>query len=261
MTKSITVLQSCTGMNNACMSHYRSNNPSLLYTTSSFSLKEMNLKCFGGHLSLLSSRKGLLNGATIKRKFVVCSNGSLPSPPSSNPFSGWVVGILLSIALPFFRFKWGSLLQLKNKVEDVIETVEDVVDGVEKVAETIDEVAENIANALPESQLKNALKTIENFSEDTARAAHAAGDFIDQMQGEDVELVEEVVDLPKEQLNVLSEKTAKVAHAAEDLKDKVKEVEVKVEEIPVKSLVETVKEEVNKSTLVDVLDITNNSKK
>lgn len=42
-----------------------------------------------------------------------------------------------------------------------------------------------------------------------------------QMQGEDVELVEEVVDLPKEQLNVLSEKTAKVAHAAEDLKDKV----------------------------------------
>lgn len=43
-----------------------------------------------------------------------------------------------------------------------------------------------------------------------------------QLQGEDVELVEEVVDdLPKEKLKDLSEKTAKVAHAAEDLKDKV----------------------------------------
>lgn len=250
MTKSITILQSCTGMNNACRSHYSSNNLSLLYTTSSFSLKELNLKCFGGqqhNLSLLSSRKRLLNGGIIKRKFVVCCNGSLPSPPSSNPFSGWVIGILLSVALPFFRFKWGSLLQLKNKVEDVIETVEDVVDGVEKVAEKIDEVAEHIGNTLPESQLKNVLKAVENFSEDTAEVAHAAGDFIDQIQGEDVELLVEEVDLPKDQLKDLSEKTAKVAHAAEDLKDKVQEVKLKVEETSVKSLVESVKEDVNKS--------------
>ncbi|XP_055833129.1 uncharacterized protein LOC129902110 [Solanum dulcamara] len=243
MTKSISILQSCIGMNNTYRSHYSSN--------SSFRLKELNLKCFGGQqhiLSLLSSRKGRLNGDIIKRKFVVCCNGSLPSPASSNPFNGWVIGILISIALPFFRFKWGSLLQLKNKVENVIETVEDVVDGVEKVAEKIDEVAEHIGNVLPESQLKNVLKAVENFSEDTAEVAHAAGDFIDQIQGEDVELlVEENVDLPKDQLKDLSEKTAKVAHAAEDLKDKVQEVQLKAEETSVKSLVESVKEEVNKS--------------
>lgn len=227
MTKSITtVLQSnCTGMNNACRSHYISNNLSLLYTTSSSSLKELNLKYFGGQqhsLSLVSSRKGLLNRGILKRKLVVCCDGSLPSPPSSNPLNGWVIGILLSIALPFFRVKWGSLLQFKNKVEDVIETVEDVIDGVEKVAEKIDDVAEHIESVLPESQLKNFVKAVEDFSEDTAAVAHAAGDFIDQLQGEDVELVEEVVDdLPKEKLKDLSEKTAKVAHAAEDLKDKV----------------------------------------
>ncbi|CAN4122333.1 unnamed protein product [Withania somnifera] len=233
-------------MNSACRSHYRSNSLSSWYINGSFSLKEQNLKCFGGQqhsLSLLFSRKGLLNGDTIKRKFVVCSNGSLPSPPpSSNPFNGWVIGILLSIALPFFRLKWGSLLQLKNKVEDVIETVEEVVDGVEKVADKIDEVVERIGNALPESQLKKALKAVENFSEDTAEVAHAAGDFIDQLQGDDVE---EVIDLPKDQLKDLSEKTVKVAHVAEDLKDKVKDVELKTEEVSVKSLVESVKEEVN----------------
>lgn len=182
------------------------------------------------------------------RKLVVCCDGSLPSPPSSNPLNGWVIGILLSIALPFFRVKWGSLLQFKNKVEDVIETVEDVIDGVEKVAEKIDDVAEHIESVLPESQLKNFVKAVEDFSEDTAAVAHAAGDFIDQLQGEDVELVEEVVDdLPKEKLKDLSEKTAKVAHAAEDLKDKVQEVKPKSEEISEKSLVESVKEEVDKS--------------
>ncbi|MCD7445877.1 hypothetical protein HAX54_015602 [Datura stramonium] len=235
MTNSITttILQSFTGMNNACRSPYYYSLSSLLYrSTSNFSLKEENLKCFGGQhcssLSLLTSGKPLLN----KRKFVVRSNGSLPSPPSSNPLNGWVIGILLSIALPFFRFKWGSLLQLKNKVEDVIETVEDVVDGVEKVAEEMDKVAEHIGNVLPESQLKHALKAVENFSEETAKVAHAAGDFIDQLQGDDVELVEEVVvDLPEDQLKDFSDKTAKVAHAAEDLKEKVKEVELKAEEI------------------------------
>ncbi|XP_049349717.1 uncharacterized protein LOC125814290 [Solanum verrucosum] len=241
MTKSISILQSCTSMNNACKSHYSSN--------SSFSLKELNLKCFGGQqhsLSLFTSTKGRLHGDIIKRKFVVCCNGSLPTPPSSNPLTGWVIGILLSIALPFFRLKWGSLLQIKNKVEDVIETIEEVVDGVEMMAEKIDEVAEHIGSVLPESQLKNVLKAVEDFSEDTAEVAHAAGDFIDQIQGEDVELVEEV-DLPKEQLKDLSEKTAKVAHSAEDLKDKVQEVGLKAEEISEKKLVESAKEEANKS--------------
>lgn len=66
-------------------------------------------------------------------------------------------------------------------MEDVIETVEEVVDGVEMMAEKIDEVAENIVSVLPDSQLKNVIKAVEEFSEDTAEAAHAAGDFIDQV--------------------------------------------------------------------------------
>ncbi|TMW86126.1 hypothetical protein EJD97_021912, partial [Solanum chilense] len=230
MTKSISILQSCTGINNAYKSHYSSN--------SSFRFKDLNLKCFGSQqhsLSLFNSTKGRLNGDIIKRKFVVCCNGSLPTPPSSNPLNGWVVGILLSLVLPLFRFKWGSLLQIKNKVEDVIETVEEVVDGVEMMAEKIDEVAENIVSVLPDSQLKNVIKAVEEFSEDTAEAAHAAGDFIDQIQGEDVELVEEVV-VPKEQLKNLSEKTAKVANAAEDLKDKKEKIIILGTDIIFKSL-------------------------
>nr|XP_016462418.1 PREDICTED: uncharacterized protein LOC107785590 isoform X2 [Nicotiana tabacum] len=119
------------------------------------------------------------------RKFVVSSNGQpggpFPSPPSSNPFNGWLIGILLSIILPFFRNKWGSLLQLKNKVEDVIETVEEVVEEVENVAEEVDKVAEEIGKDLPEGLLKDTLKAVENFSEETAKFAHAAGDIIDKV--------------------------------------------------------------------------------
>ncbi|XP_009799085.1 uncharacterized protein [Nicotiana sylvestris] len=141
-------------------------------------------------------RKGLLTSDKIKRKFVVSSNGQpggpLPSPPSSNPFNGWLIGILLSIILPFFRNKWGSLLQLKNTVEDVIETVEEVeevVEDVENVAEKVDKVAEEIGKDLPEGQLKDTLKAVENFSEETAKFALAAGDIIDKVQ--DVELIAE----------------------------------------------------------------------
>ncbi|XP_009589531.1 uncharacterized protein LOC107807736 [Nicotiana tabacum] len=196
MTKSI-ILQSSTGINHACRSCYRSHNLSLY---PSFSLKVLklykDLSSFGGQhdsLSFLGSGKGLLTSDKIKRKFVVSSNGQpggpLPSPPPSNPFNGWLIGILLSIILPFFRNKWGSLLQLKNKVEDVIETVEEVVEEVENVAEEVDKVAEEIGKDLPEGQLKDTLKAVENFSEETAKFAHAAGDIIDKVQ--DVELIAE----------------------------------------------------------------------
>nr|XP_016514705.1 PREDICTED: uncharacterized protein LOC107831455 isoform X2 [Nicotiana tabacum] len=208
MTTSI-LLQSSTSISHACWSRYS----------------------FGDHhnsLSFLGSRKGLLTSDKIKRKFVVSSNGQpggpLPSPPSSNPFNGWLIGILLSIILPFFRNKWGSLLQLKNTVEDVIETVEEVeevVEDVENVAEKVDKVAEEIGKDLPEGQLKDTLKAVENFSEETAKFALAAGDIIDKVQ--DVELIAEN---------------------------------------RVKSLVESVTDEVNKSTISkieNILDI--NSKK
>ncbi|XP_059281613.1 uncharacterized protein LOC132035373 [Lycium ferocissimum] len=228
MIKSINILQSSTGMNNACRSHCRSNSLSL-YSTS-FGLKEQNLKCFGGQhdsLSLLGSRKGLLTGHIIKRKFVVCNNGQpgvpLPSPPSSNPFNGWLIGVLLSAILPFFRYKWGSLLHLKNKVENIIQTVEEVVENVEELAGKADKLAENMGNDLPAGQLKNALKAVENFSEEAAQVARATDDLIDKMQGDYEE--READGLPKEQLKDavenLSEKTAKVAHAAEDLKNNV----------------------------------------
>ncbi|XP_060198971.1 uncharacterized protein LOC132627577 [Lycium barbarum] len=229
MTKSITILQSSTGMNNACRSLCRSNSLSLYSTSFGLKvLKEQNLKCFGGqHDSLSLPRKGLLTGHIIKRKFVVCNNGQpgvpLPSPPSSNPFNGWVIGILLSAILPFFRYKWGSLLLLKNKVENIIQTAEEVVENVEELAEKADKLAENMGNDLPAGQLKNALKAVEIFSDEAAKVARATDDFIDKMQDDYEE--RKADGLAKEQLKDavqnLSEKTAKVAHAAEDLKDNV----------------------------------------
>ncbi|XP_009799084.1 uncharacterized protein [Nicotiana sylvestris] len=198
MTTSI-LLQSSTSISHACWSRYRYHSISLYPIFSFKILKNKDVSSFGDHhnsLSFLGSRKGLLTSDKIKRKFVVSSNGQpggpLPSPPSSNPFNGWLIGILLSIILPFFRNKWGSLLQLKNTVEDVIETVEEVeevVEDVENVAEKVDKVAEEIGKDLPEGQLKDTLKAVENFSEETAKFALAAGDIIDKVQ--DVELIAE----------------------------------------------------------------------
>ncbi|XP_009780660.1 uncharacterized protein LOC107785590 [Nicotiana tabacum] len=192
--KTSILLQSSTSINHACWSRYRYYSISLYPIFSFKILKNKDVSSFGDQynnsLSFLGSRKGLLTSDKIKRKFVVSSNGQpggpFPSPPSSNPFNGWLIGILLSIILPFFRNKWGSLLQLKNKVEDVIETVEEVVEEVENVAEEVDKVAEEIGKDLPEGLLKDTLKAVENFSEETAKFAHAAGDIIDKVQ--DVEL-------------------------------------------------------------------------
>ncbi|KAK8308998.1 hypothetical protein V6Z11_D02G099500 [Gossypium hirsutum] len=94
----------------------------------------------------------------------------------------WVVGLVMSIILPFWRSKWGPLLKLKDEVETIIDKAEEVTDIVEKVAGQVEEVADDIGNHLPEGRLKNALQFLEDMAQNTADGARLAGDLIDKVE-------------------------------------------------------------------------------
>ncbi|XP_051139851.1 uncharacterized protein LOC127257462 isoform X2 [Andrographis paniculata] len=108
---------------------------------------------------------------------------SLPSvPPSSSPLN-WILGIILSIILPFFGIKMGPLLQFKREVDTAVKTVEEVVEVVEKVAEVVDKVAEDVSDHLPEGgKLKKVAEAVEVAAEETAKDAYVVGNAIDKFQ-------------------------------------------------------------------------------
>ncbi|OMP07495.1 hypothetical protein CCACVL1_01292, partial [Corchorus capsularis] len=80
------------------------------------------------------------NSERSYRNMVVCNVGSGPSLPDPNPGSWkfWLLGMLMSVVLPFWRGKWGPLMKIKQEVETIIDTVEAVTDVVEKVAEQVE---------------------------------------------------------------------------------------------------------------------------
>ncbi|KAL0438174.1 UNVERIFIED_CONTAM: hypothetical protein Slati_2300400 [Sesamum latifolium] len=132
-----------------------------------------------------------------RRRFHVCNvvEGGAP-PPSEPPFNfiSWILGVAITVVLPFFSGKWASLLKLKNEVETAVETVEEIVEAVEKVAEGVEKVAEDIADDLPEGgRLRKAVDFIESVAERASNDAHLVGDFIDKVQ-EVEERVEEYVE-------------------------------------------------------------------
>ncbi|KAL2538581.1 uncharacterized protein Fot_19972 [Forsythia ovata] len=122
----------------------------------------------------------------IKRNFVVYASSvpgaPLPSDPSSNSIRSWILGMVVSIVLPFFTHKWGPLWVLKNRIENAVQTVENVVEVVEKMAEEVEKIAEDIVEDLPEGQLKNIAHFVEEIADKTAKNADSLGDLIDKVQ-------------------------------------------------------------------------------
>ncbi|KAK6938115.1 hypothetical protein RJ641_031623 [Dillenia turbinata] len=140
-----------------------------------------------GRLASVTSRK---MGSVVKSSV---PDVPLPSDPSPNswPISLIVgTGILLSIAFPFFKSKWGPFSKLKEEIKTVVETAEHITDAVEKAAEKVDEVAEEVAEHLPEGRLKNAISRVEKVAEVTAKEAHMAGEVIDKVEEVEKEVKE-----------------------------------------------------------------------
>ncbi|CAH9105136.1 unnamed protein product [Cuscuta epithymum] len=152
-----------------------------------------------------------------KRGIVACIGGGAGIEPVAgsfldpNPIKGWLIGILLSAVIPFFRHKFGSLMQIRSEIYFVfavliihnsIEQVEEVVHGLEKVAEVVDKVAEEIGGTLPDGSLKEAVAMVERAAEKADKSAENLGELIDKVEelGEKVEeRVESLVALARHQ--------------------------------------------------------------
>ncbi|CAK9182390.1 unnamed protein product [Ilex paraguariensis] len=111
-------------------------------------------------------------------------------PPPANSWKKWIIGIILTVVLPFVARKWKLLLRLKQGFEMVAHTAEEVAEVVEKVAQQVDDVAENVADHLPDGALKKAVTVVENVAEKTARNAHYADKIIEKVD----EVVEKKLD-------------------------------------------------------------------
>lgn len=110
---------------------------------------------------------------------------SVPPPrkPIFPTWAKWLFGSVLSLLLPFWRFKWGSLLLLEEKVEEVVEEVEIAAEVVEKVATTAEKVSAEVAGKLPDNgKLKAAALVVEHISSVAATDAEFAEDFIQKVE-------------------------------------------------------------------------------
>ncbi|KAA8528317.1 hypothetical protein F0562_035672 [Nyssa sinensis] len=106
----------------------------------------------------------------------------IPSEPSNFP-KGWILGLLITVILPFFSSKWGPLLGLKKGFENAVETAEQVTETIEKVAEEVEKVAEEIAEDLPAGgKLQKALVYAENVAKETAKDAQLGEEIIDKIE-------------------------------------------------------------------------------
>nr|GLL18368.1 uncharacterized protein LOC109149305 [Ipomoea trifida] len=168
---------------------FSSTNPAGSRPTTSKNIRGLQTLGLGGlHLcsSVLKTHNKSLQSSFVNpnRGLLVCFSGTepgipLPSgPPDSNPLKGWVIGLLISVVIPFFRHKFGSFLQIKS----AIDKVEEIVHGVEKVAEVVEKVAEEIGENLPAGKLKDAVEMIEHVAEKADKDAEALGEFIDKVE-------------------------------------------------------------------------------
>ncbi|KAH7524335.1 hypothetical protein FEM48_Zijuj06G0108400 [Ziziphus jujuba var. spinosa] len=158
-------------------------------------LAKRNEKChFLGNSSSLylktSHLEMLITGKT--KMDMVVNNGVVPGPPfpDSDTFpgswKGWILGLLMTVILPFLTNKWGPLLKFKKDVETAVDTAEDVLEKVEKVAEDIGKVADEIGDHLPEgAKLRKAAQFVEDIAKETVKDINLAEDIIDKV--EDVE--------------------------------------------------------------------------
>ncbi|KAJ9166532.1 hypothetical protein P3X46_021272 [Hevea brasiliensis] len=141
------------------------------------------------------------------KKDMVVHNGvhpepALPSDPSSGSWKMWILGMIITVIIPFWRNKWWPLLKLKDRVESLVETAEHVTEIVEKVAEEVEKVSEEVADHLPEGgKLKESVTFVENVAKETAKDAHLALEVIEKVEevGKETEsLIESVIDQANE---------------------------------------------------------------
>ncbi|ONI35233.1 hypothetical protein PRUPE_1G524300 [Prunus persica] len=133
---------------------------------------------FLGNRNFLQSILKVQNGTKIKMDVVV--NGAEPGTPlPSDPSSGtswklWLVGILISVVVPFWKNKWWPLQKFREQIETTLDSVEDVAELVEKVAgevEKVEDVEKEVDSIIDQANEK--IKTSDDTEKETAKIKDA----------------------------------------------------------------------------------------
>ncbi|KAL7118003.1 hypothetical protein ACP275_03G108500 [Erythranthe tilingii] len=164
-------------------------NPNSRSSHSKLSWNPISKLAFASEIGFLGKKTRVVqycdNHKTKRNSFVVYASSlpgaPLPSGPPSKPMS-WVLGLVVSLILPFFTNKWGPLWVLKNRIETAVETVEHIVEAVEKVAGEVDKIAEDIGDDLPQGKLRDLVELVEHTAEKTAKTADCLDNLIDKVQ-------------------------------------------------------------------------------
>ncbi|CAN6584106.1 unnamed protein product [Malus baccata var. baccata] len=149
----------------------------------------------------------------------------LPSDPSGTNWKLWLVGMLFSIAIPFWKNKWWPLQNIKERFSTALDKVDDVAEMVEKVAGEVEKVADDIADHLPEGKLQRAARIVESVAREAGKDAALADDLIDKVNEVEKE-VDSIIQQANEKIeeeNDTEDETAKIKDAT-DIKTKIAEI-------------------------------------
>ncbi|TKY59471.1 hypothetical protein E2542_SST16560 [Spatholobus suberectus] len=95
----------------------------------------------------------------------------------------WVLGMVLSLLLPFWKPYWEKLHRIEEEAEFVVEEAEEVAKVVEKMATVAEKVSEDVAEMLPEDgKLRKAALVAERASKQVAHDAQLTEEFIHKVE-------------------------------------------------------------------------------
>ncbi|KAL5556530.1 hypothetical protein UlMin_038766 [Ulmus minor] len=121
--------------------------------------------------------------SNTKTEKIVC-NSIEPGSSSSagGSWKSWILGVVISLILPFWRHKWGPLLAIKNQVDTIADTIEAVAEVIEDVAEKVEDIADDIGDNLENGKLKDLANLVEDVARETAKDAHMVDQFIEKVE-------------------------------------------------------------------------------
>ncbi|XP_048437350.1 uncharacterized protein LOC103940295 isoform X2 [Pyrus x bretschneideri] len=190
---------------------------------------------FLGNRSFLQPLIMKVESGSRKKMAVVVNSvepgAPLPSDPSGINWKLWLVGMLFSVAIPFWKNKWWPLQNIKapilctEKFSTALDTVEDVAEVVEKVAGQVEKVADDIADHLPEGRLQEAARIVESVAREAGKDAALADDLIEKVEEveKEVDSIIEQANKKIEEENDTDDQTAKIKDATE-IKTKIAEI-------------------------------------
>ncbi|XP_048437352.1 uncharacterized protein LOC103940295 isoform X3 [Pyrus x bretschneideri] len=184
---------------------------------------------FLGNRSFLQPLIMKVESGSQKKMAVVVNSvepgAPLPSDPSGINWKLWLVGMLFSVAIPFWKNKWWPLQNIKEKFSTALDTVEDVAEVVEKVAGQVEKVADDIADHLPEGRLQEAARIVESVAREAGKDAALADDLIEKVEEveKEVDSIIEQANKKIEEENDTDDQTAKIKDATE-IKTKIAEI-------------------------------------